>query len=182
MAANTTGHLGDDQPLRLSEACETILAGRLTSKEPRCFAEDRCLITARPPSHEGQTGWDKFNDLGREAVGPFIAGSLTRDCEVGETKSTCGPMAPRCLTRDQAAAYCGLEPVGFDAWVRRGIVPGAIPGTRRWDRHAIDAALDKRSGLASPSPVGELSPYDEWKVREHARQSAWHSQGAENPR
>jgi hypothetical protein len=28
-----------------------------------------------------------------------------------------------------------------------GIVLGPIPGTRRWDRKAIDAALDKRSNL-----------------------------------
>lgn len=54
---------------------------------------------------------------------------------------------PRCLTRDQAATYCAITPGGFSAWVRQDIVPGPIPGTKRWDRRAIDAALDKACGL-----------------------------------
>jgi hypothetical protein len=58
-------------------------------------------------------------------------------------------MIPRCLNRRQAAEYCGCCSLrAFDEWVRQGIVPGPIPGTRRWDRKAIDAALDKRSNLA----------------------------------
>ncbi len=56
-------------------------------------------------------------------------------------------MLPRGLTRDQAAAYCGCETTdAFDGWVRRGIVPGPMAGTRRWDRKAIDRALDRLSG------------------------------------
>jgi hypothetical protein len=31
------------------------------------------------------------------------------------------------------------------------VVPGPITGTRRWDRKAIDAALDKRSDLVAAS-------------------------------
>lgn len=53
----------------------------------------------------------------------------------------------RCLTREQAAEYCGVSPSGFSAWQRQGLVPGPIPGTNRWDRKALDAALDKASGL-----------------------------------
>lgn len=57
-------------------------------------------------------------------------------------------LTPRGLTREQAALYCGCETVeAFDSWVRRGIVPGPIRGTHRWDRKAIDHALDRRSGL-----------------------------------
>jgi hypothetical protein len=63
-------------------------------------------------------------------------------------------MTPRCLNRRQAADYCGCGSLSsFDDWVRRGIVPGPIPGTRRWDRKAIDAALDKNSNLAPSSTV-----------------------------
>jgi hypothetical protein len=63
-------------------------------------------------------------------------------------------MTPRCLNRRQAADYCGCGSLSaFDDWVRRGIVPGPIPGTRRWDRKAIDAALDKSSNLAPSSTV-----------------------------
>lgn len=73
-------------------------------------------------------------------------------------------IAPRCLTRVQAAEYCGCETVeAFDGWVRKGIVPGPIAGTHRWDRRAIDRALDRRSGLL---PDGGPS-IDEW-LAEHA--------------
>ena len=57
---------------------------------------------------------------------------------------------PRGLTRDAAATYCGLSPAGFDDWQQRGLVPGPMPGTKRWDIKAIDAALDKLSGLDEP--------------------------------
>jgi hypothetical protein len=45
------------------------------------------------------------------------------------------------LTRDQAAELCGLTPAGFDVWVRKGIVPGPVKGTRRWSRAALERAL-----------------------------------------
>lgn len=45
------------------------------------------------------------------------------------------------ITRPQAAALCGLTPAGFDAWVKKGVVPGPIPGTRRWSKSAIERAL-----------------------------------------
>jgi DNA topoisomerase-3 len=54
----------------------------------------------------------------------------------------------RCLNRQQAAAYCGCDSLStFADWVRRGIVPGPIPGTHRWDRRAIDAALEASKKL-----------------------------------
>lgn len=49
------------------------------------------------------------------------------------------------LTRAQAAALCELTPTGFDSWVRRGIVPGPITGTRRWSKAALERAV---SGVA----------------------------------
>ena len=73
-------------------------------------------------------------------------------------------IAPRGLSREQAAEYCGCDTLdAFDTWVKRKIVPGPIPGTHRWDRRAIDRALDRRSGL-----VVETAPsIDEW-LAEHA--------------
>ena len=56
-------------------------------------------------------------------------------------------IAPRLLTREQAAAYCGLSVHGFSDWVKAGRLPGPIRGTTRWDRKAIDAALDQASGI-----------------------------------
>lgn len=55
---------------------------------------------------------------------------------------------PRLLTRAEAAAYCGVGMGAFSDWTRKGILPKALKGTQRWDRAAIDAALDRRSGLA----------------------------------
>lgn len=78
---------------------------------------------------------------------------------------------PRRLTLRQAADYCALMPSGFAAWQRQGIVPGPIPGTKRWDRKALDAALDKASGLreAGGSPVND--EVEEW-FRRDAQRSA----------
>jgi excisionase family DNA binding protein len=68
-------------------------------------------------------------------------------------------MTPRCLTKDQAAKYCGLKVSGFDEWVKSGRVPGPMPGTQRYDRHAIDKALDRASGFK----VDTGDPYEDWK-------------------
>ncbi len=68
-------------------------------------------------------------------------------------------LVPRGLTREQAAEYCGCESLqAFEDWVRRGIVPGPMAGTRRWDRKAIDRALDRRSGLVEAA----VSSFEEW--------------------
>ncbi|KTS30502.1 hypothetical protein NS228_24265 [Methylobacterium indicum] len=73
-------------------------------------------------------------------------------------------MLPRGLTREQAAAYCGCEtPEAFDTWVRRKIVPPAMPGTRRWDRKAIDRALDRLSGLLAREAAGQS--WEEWAAQ-----------------
>lgn len=77
-------------------------------------------------------------------------------------------MTPRLLSRAEAAAYCSLSAAGFDNWIAAGRLPPAIPGTHRWDRKAIDAALDKISKLA---PTNEPSAYDQWKAGRHARAS-----------
>jgi hypothetical protein len=76
---------------------------------------------------------------------------------------------PRGLTKEQAAAYAGCDTSSaFDSWVRRGILPKPIPGTHRWDRKAIDAALDRASGLAAPSN-DDLTPYQRWKADREGR-------------
>ncbi len=76
--------------------------------------------------------------------------------------ATIAPIQPRGLTREDAAAYCGLSPEGFDAWVKRGIIPGPIPGTQRWDRKAIDLALDRASGIQCSSDTA-ASPFKAWR-------------------
>jgi len=58
-------------------------------------------------------------------------------------------LAPRGMTRAEAAAYCGLSPTSFDGWIAAGRMPKPIPGTKRWDARAIDAAWDRLSGLTT---------------------------------
>lgn len=70
-------------------------------------------------------------------------------------------MEARLLTKPEAAAYCKLTTAAFDNWRTRNLLPGPIPGTRRWDRVALDKALDKASGIKSESAP---SAYDQWKA------------------
>ena len=75
-------------------------------------------------------------------------------------------IAPRLLTREQAAAYCGVGLTTFTAWVRRGIIPGPIPRTHRWDKKVIDAALDALSCIDDKL---EHNTLDQWKAKHRAR-------------
>ena len=74
----------------------------------------------------------------------------------------------RGMSKQEAAAYAGCDTLSaFSDWIRRGIMPGPIPGTHRWDKKAIDAALDRLSGL-QPTIEPQLSPYDAWKASQNA--------------
>lgn len=66
---------------------------------------------------------------------------------------------PPILTRPQAAALCQLTPSGFDSWVRRGVVPGPIRGTKRWSRDAILRAVDGDRHVDV-----ELDPFEQWEA------------------
>jgi hypothetical protein len=76
-----------------------------------------------------------------------------------------GP-APRGLSKQQAAAYVGCQTeAAFDRWRQLRIVPPPIPGTNRWDKKALDLALDKASGLSSDIGTGDdTSPYQRWRT------------------
>lgn len=65
---------------------------------------------------------------------------------------------PRLIGRKDAAAYCGIAESTFSMWVASGKMPATIPGTRKWDRRAIDAKLDEISGLAGDAN----DAYDKW--------------------
>ena len=87
-----------------------------------------------------------------------------------------GLVTPRLLTRQEAAGYCGLTESGFSSWMARRLVPGPLPGTKRWDRKALDLALDRLSGIppetaaparddAEDSIPALRRRYQEWKAR-----------------
>ncbi|GJE03602.1 helix-turn-helix transcriptional regulator [Methylobacterium isbiliense] len=66
----------------------------------------------------------------------------------------------RLMTIGELAAYCRMSPSGVRTLVARGLLPQALPGSRRWDRRAVDAALDRASGLPG---VTEESAFQRWK-------------------
>lgn len=87
-----------------------------------------------------------------------------------ESENFTSDIQPRGMTKKTAAAYCGCGSLAaFDNWVRRGILPGPIPGTHRWDRKAIDTKLDLASGLQPrKAPATAL---EEWRAKKNARAS-----------
>ncbi len=88
-------------------------------------------------------------------------------------------MTARGMSKSEAAAYCcGGVLSTFDDWVRRGILPGPIPKTHRWDRRAIDAALDRASGLETTIAP---SPLQEWQAS-RAREAQGGSPGPQDAR
>jgi hypothetical protein len=79
------------------------------------------------------------------------------------------------MTGAEAAAYLGLTPASFTKWVADGRAPKPLPGTRRWDRKAIDLALDKASGIPS-APVSKedqgAEELEQWLRDYEARKDA----------
>jgi hypothetical protein len=69
--------------------------------------------------------------------------------------------AARLQTKDGICAYLGnISHATYDAWHAKGIVPGPIPGTTRYDIRQHDHVLDARLGLGRS---GGLSPLEEWE-------------------
>jgi hypothetical protein len=76
----------------------------------------------------------------------------------------------RGLTKSEAAEYAGCTSVSmFNDWVRKGILPHAIPGTRRWDRKAIDLALDKASNLTGVTGR-PMTALERWQADKERKQ------------
>jgi hypothetical protein len=74
----------------------------------------------------------------------------------------------RGMTKGEAAEYCGCESKSaFDTWVQKGIVPGPIPGTQRWDRKAVDLWLDRASNIVAETKVsGSSSVLEQWLAQQ----------------
>jgi len=66
---------------------------------------------------------------------------------------------PRLIGRKEAAEYLGIAESTFSMWVASHKMPPPIPGTRKWDRKAIDARIDEISGLGSND---DEDPYEKW--------------------
>ena len=75
------------------------------------------------------------------------------------------PHQRRVLNRAEAASYVCVSPGYFDKLVATGIYPNALPygGLKRWDRVALDLALDRASGTTG-STTDAPGAYDTWKT------------------
>lgn len=74
-----------------------------------------------------------------------------------------GQFAPQSRLQSKAGicAYLGhISPATYDAWQAKGIVPGPVPGTNRFDVRQHDHVLDAKLGL---KPERRLSPLEEWE-------------------
>jgi hypothetical protein len=66
----------------------------------------------------------------------------------------------RLVTEQQASEQVGVELATFRAWVDCGRLPKPLPDCGKFDLKAIDAALDRISGLGSAS-----NALDAWRER-----------------
>ena len=75
----------------------------------------------------------------------------------------------RGVSRDQSAGYIGVSAGTWDSLVDDGIMPPPLPfpiKRKLWDLQAIDAALDRYSGVGSSSSederrvLGRLDAYE----------------------
>ena len=68
----------------------------------------------------------------------------------------------RLQTKNGICEYLGhISQATYDAWQAKGLVPGPVPGTNRYDLRQHDHVLDRKLGLQ----VGgrRLSPLEEWE-------------------
>ncbi len=73
------------------------------------------------------------------------------------------PADRRVYNRPEAASYLGVSPGYFDNLVAKGQFPPPLPlgGVKRWDKAALDHALNALSGLKAEEP--SASAYDAWR-------------------
>lgn len=83
----------------------------------------------------------------------------------------------RLLTKEQAAAYCGQTIRSFDRLRNLGRLPNRVDGTLRWDRRALDLAIDdlsrgaKRASAATAVPEEPTDPLEAWRKKRDDRRN-----------
>lgn len=71
----------------------------------------------------------------------------------------------RLQSKDGICAYLGhISAATYDSWQAKGIVPGPVPGTNRYDIRQHDQVLDLRVGL-NRATGRKLSPLEEWEAQ-----------------
>jgi hypothetical protein len=62
-----------------------------------------------------------------------------------------GLATPRLATEQEAAEAIGLDLATFRAWVECGRLPKPLADCGKYDVKALDAAIDRISGLGAPA-------------------------------
>ena len=71
-------------------------------------------------------------------------------------------LIPRLVTKEDICSYLGgISSATYDKWTRRGLAPGPVPGTNRYDIRQHDRLLDEKLGLATAGRPP--SPLEEWE-------------------
>jgi len=70
---------------------------------------------------------------------------------------------PRLLRRAQVLELLNVRSSTLARWIERGIIPPPIDGTARWDRLAIERALDRAGQVAEPSPPSLAERASRWE-------------------
>jgi hypothetical protein len=72
------------------------------------------------------------------------------------------PRAPRLQDKAGICAYLGnISSATYDNWHAKGIVPGPVPGTNRYDLRAHDAMLDRVAGIDElPSNFSPMEDFE----------------------
>lgn len=71
---------------------------------------------------------------------------------------------PRLVNEQQAAESVGIPVATFRAWVESGRLPPPLPDCGLFDTKALDAAVDRISGLGGPS-----NALDAWRIQKGAK-------------
>lgn len=67
----------------------------------------------------------------------------------------------RLQTKDGICEYLGgISHATYDTWHNRGLVPGPVPKTTRYDVRAHDAALDAVGGLTGEKRLSPLEQFE----------------------
>ena len=70
----------------------------------------------------------------------------------------------RLQTKEGICAYLGhISATTYDVWAAKGLVPGPVRGTNRYDVRAHDLLLDRHAGLEKSTGRG-LSPLERWEA------------------
>ena len=84
----------------------------------------------------------------------------TQDSKDHGTKSLLAALAPRGLSRFEAAAYIGISPTLFDEMVADGRMPKPkrINARTVWDRYQLDSAFEAITTGSERNPWDEDGP------------------------